>query len=339
MPNLPLIERFQAAGWEVHYIGSGQSFECTLVGATGAIYHAINTGKLRRYFTLVNVVDALRVVIGILQACWLLVKIRPKIIFSKGGYVSFPVVVGGWLNRIPVVAHESDLSPGLANLLSYPFVKKICTTFADTGAKLPSAKVVQTGTPIRPEIFTGVAKKGLAYCQFSSHLPVLLVIGGSQGARQINQAIRDSMPGLLEKFQVVHICGVGNLSSEHNGLTGFRQFEFLQEELPDVLAAADLVVSRAGSNSLVELLALRLPHLLIPLSKVASRGDQLENAAMTERNGWSMVLQEHDLNADSLMAALAQLLNELASRRKALMSFNDFNAVNAVEALLLKYAR
>ena len=339
MPNLPLIKRFQAAGWEVHYIGSGQSLERTWVATTEAIYHVVSTGKLRRYFTLVNVIDALRVVTGIVQACWLLLKIRPKVIFSKGGYIAFPVVVGGWLNRIPVVAHESDLSPGLANLLSYPFVKKICITFADTGVKLPGAKVVQTGTPIRSEIFTGTPEKGLSYCQFSNALPVLLVMGGSQGARQINKAVRAAMPGLLETFQVVHICGVGNLSSEYDGLAGFRQFEFLQEELPDVLAAADLAVSRAGSNSLVELLALRLPHLLIPLSKVASRGDQLENAAMAERNGWSMVLQEHDLDANSLMAALTQLLSELASRRKALMSFNDFDAVNVVEALLLECAR
>lgn len=338
VPNLPLMHCFQKRGWQVHYVGSRGELERNLVASTGATYHAIFTGKLRRYLTLVNVRDFFLVGIGLIQAFWLMLRLRPAVIFSKGGYVSFPVVVGGWLNRIPVVAHESDLSPGLANRLSYPFVKKICTTFAETVSAVPGQKAICTGTPIRPEVMTGNAEKGLATCGFSASMPVLLVIGGSLGAVRINETVRAALPILLETFQVAHICGAGNLSAAHEGLLKYRQFEFLTQELPDLFAMATLAVSRAGSNSLVELLSLGLPHLLIPLDKTASRGDQIENARMSEDHGWSMVLAEATLTTELLAESLHSLHNRLDDWQLALKSFQKQDAVAAIDSLLMQYA-
>lgn len=338
-PNLPLIRRFLARDWQVDYIGSGSELERSLVSETEAVYHQIKTGKLRRYLTLANLRDCLFVMVGLVQAWWILLRLKPQVVFSKGGYVAFPVVVAAWLHRIPVIAHESDLSPGLANRLSSPFVRRICTTFPDTNKSFAAAKVVCTGAPVRPELLTGVAARGRAHCDFSAERPVLLVTSGSQGSRQINQVLREALPGLLETFQVVHLCGANHLSGEHQDLAGYRQFEFLQHELGDVLAATDLVVSRAGSNTLVELLALGLPNLLIPLGTTASRGDQLENAAMSERNGWSLVLREEDLTADTLVARLDELYEARDAWRAALGSFKLQNAVDLIEQLLIQYAR
>lgn len=334
MPNLPLIHRFQARGWQVSYIGSGAKIELDLVLPTRATYHRIYTGKLRRYITLANLLDGFKVLIGVVQAWRLLRLLRPDIVFSKGGFVAVPVVVAGWLNRIPVVAHESDFSSGLANRISYPMVKRICVTFPETAKHLPADKVVCTGAPVRPEILSGDAVSGRTLCGFSEEKPVLLVMGGSQGAANINRTVREALPGLLIDFQLVHLCGEGNMAADCEGLAGYRQFEFLNEPMGDVMAAADLAISRAGSNSLLELAALRLAHLLIPLGMVGSRGDQLENAAMSERAGWSLVLQEDALNAESLMAWVKRLQLERDKLRAAMADFQVGNAAAAIEGVL-----
>lgn len=337
IPSLPLIQRFLANNWTVDYIGSGLPLESDLIAPLGVDYHAIQTGKLRRYWSLKNLRDAFLVVIGLFQAYRLLGQCQPQVIFSKGGYVAFPVVVAGWLRRIPVVAHESDLSFGLANKLSYPFVKKVCVTFSETLKR--SKKAVYTGMLIRPEVLSGDPEQGRLFCGFSNQKPILLVMGGSQGAALINQAIHQSLAELQKDFQIAHICGGGNLSPEHNGLEGYRQFEFVGKELPDLFAASDLAISRAGSNSLSELWALRLPHLLIPLGLSGSRGDQLENAALAESLNFSKVLLEADLNAQLLLDKVSELAQELVAYRKNMESFDALGAVDRVEKLLLEYAQ
>jgi UDP-N-acetylglucosamine--N-acetylmuramyl-(pentapeptide) pyrophosphoryl-undecaprenol N-acetylglucosamine transferase len=309
MPNLALLPRLRQEGWEIVYIGSRRGIEKDLLQPAGIPYYGIATGKLRRYFSLQNFTDPFRVVKGLAEATLLLRKLRPDVVFSKGGFVSVPVTIGAWLNRIPVILHESDLTPGLANRLALPFATTICATFPESMAHLPAGKRVLTGNPIRRELLVGSKKAGLAYCGFTAELPVLVVMGGSLGSKVLNQVIRVVLPELLTRFQVAHICGKGHLEP---GLdqTGYRQFEFIGPELPDVLAAADLCVSRAGANFLFELLALKKPALLIPLSKVASRGDQILNAASFSKQGFSMVLLEEETTAATLLAKVFQLYRE-----------------------------
>lgn len=309
MPNLALIPELRRKGWEIDYIGSQTGIEKELLSKTDIPYHAIATGKLRRYFSVKNFTDPFRVVHGLWQSVAILKKIRPDVVFSKGGFVSVPVVVAAFLNRIPVILHESDLTPGLANRLSLPFATMVCTTFPETIAHLPKDKSHLTGNPIRAELLQGSQENGLRLCHFNSEKPVLAVLGGSLGSVTINRAIRAILPDLLPHFQVVHICGKGNVDPQSEQ-PGYCQFEFIDKELPDVLAAATLCVSRAGSNFIFELLALKKPNLLIPLSRAASRGDQILNAQSFAKQGFSAVLPEEELSSETLYKSIITLFQK-----------------------------
>ena len=333
-PALPLIAHYQAHQWVVDYIGSGVLIERDLILPTGATYHHISTGKLKRYLTWVIILDALKVLLGLCQAFVLLRRLRPVIIFSKGGYVAFPVVLGGWLNRIPVVIHESDLSPGLANRLSYPFARKVCFTFAETQKRLPVAKAVHTGAPVRPELLIGDAQTGRRFARLDAERPIVLVVGGSQGARLLNEAVRAALPELLADFQVIHLCGAGHLSPELEGRTGYCQLEFVGPEMGHLMAAADLAVSRAGSGSLLELLSLKLPHLLVPLGTAGSRGDQIENAALSAQRGWSLVLPESALSKVTLPEQIRHLYTRRDAFRAAMASVPQLDPVQAITTVL-----
>lgn len=309
MPNLALIPQLRRENWEICYIGSQTGIERELLAGTDIPYHAIATGKFRRYFSLKNFSDPFRVVQGIWQAALLLRQIRPAVVFSKGGFVAVPVALGAWLNRIPVVLHESDLTPGLANRLALPFANAICATFPETLAHLPGGKAHLTGNPIRAELLSGSREQGLQMCGFSGEKPVLAVLGGSLGSQTINNLIRSLLPQLCRQYQVVHICGKGNV----DGLLtqpGYCQFEFVGPELPHLLAAADFCVSRSGSNFIFELLALKKPSLLIPLSKAVSRGDQILNARSFQKQGFSMMMLEEELSRESLVQRIDQLYQE-----------------------------
>ncbi|HOP74251.1 MAG TPA: undecaprenyldiphospho-muramoylpentapeptide beta-N-acetylglucosaminyltransferase [Bacillota bacterium] len=312
MPNLALVPELRRNGWEISYIGSYTGIERELVTEAEIPYYPIATGKFRRYFSMKNFTDPFRVVQGLGQAVALMRKLRPNIVFSKGGFVSVPVVIGAWLNRIPVILHESDLTPGLANRLSLPFATAICATFPETLAHLPAEKTHLTGNPIRAQLLQGSKEKGLKLCGFNSSKPVLAVLGGSLGSVTINEAIRAILPELLKRYQVVHICGKGNLDQRVDQ-PGYRQFEFVNEELPHLLAVADICVSRAGSNFIFELLALKKPALLIPLSKAASRGDQILNARSFAKQGFSAVLLEEELSKERLLSMINQLYQERQS--------------------------
>lgn len=300
MPNLALIPELQQLGWEIHYIGSREGIEKELLSGTGLPYHTIATGKLRRYLSLKNLTDPFRVLGGLYQSFLLLKKIRPRIVFAKGGFVSVPVVIAAWLNKIPVILHESDITPGLANRICSPFAGLVCVSFPEAKEYFPAGKTVLTGNPIRKFLLSGSRAKGLALCGFSPNRPVLLVIGGSLGAVRINTLVRAILPQLND-FQVIHVCGRGHLDPALAKAEGYRQFEFIGPELPHILAAADLCVSRAGANFLFELLALKKPALLIPLPKTASRGDQILNARSFAAQGFSMVLPEEEATEETLL--------------------------------------
>ncbi len=309
-PNLALIDVFQRDGWQIDYIGSVDGVEKKMITSINIPYHAIRCGKLRRYFSWKNFVDPFNMLTGVFQAYFLLRKLKANFVFSKGGFVALPVVIAAWLNRIPVIAHESDLSPGLANRLCFPFVNTICVTF-DAGKQYfkRQDKVKVTGTPIRQQLLNGNAANGLALCGFNRDRPVLLVIGGSQGASIINACIRQALDALGQQFQVIHLCGKGKVDSALENRAGYYQLEYANETLADLFAASDLVVSRAGANSLYEILALGKPHVLIPLSRQFSRGDQIENAHYFQKQGISVVVKEELLTPVTLLAAIDEVEN------------------------------
>jgi len=308
-PNLALIPALTADNWEIFYIGSSNGLEKQLVAEVGLPYYGISSGKLRRYFSWQNFIDPFKVIKGIFDAYGAIAKIKPQVVFSKGGFVTVPVILASWLQRIPVIIHESDFSSGLANRLSLPFATKVCVTFPETAKNLAKygSKVQHTGLPIRPDIRNGKADRGRAFCGIYGDLPVLFVVGGSTGSAKINLAVRSILDILTQKYQVVHACGKGHLDPNLKDYPRYCQFEYLGMELADVLAMADLVVSRSGANAIFEFLTLRKPNLLIPLSKLSSRGDQILNAKSFQSRGYSAVLFEEDLTSESLLNEIADL--------------------------------
>ncbi|RDW18147.1 undecaprenyldiphospho-muramoylpentapeptide beta-N-acetylglucosaminyltransferase [Oceanobacillus arenosus] len=305
--NLALIPVYQKKGWEIDYIGSHNGIERELIGQFDDVtYHPISTGKLRRYLSKENLKDPFKVMKGTMQAFRIIGKRKPSIIFSKGGFVSVPVVMAAKLRGVPVAIHESDYTPGLANKLSIPFAKKVLATFPETMNFLPEKKAEYVGAVIRDELFQGKKEKGLAISGLTKEKPVLLVMGGSGGSYKMNETVRASLPELLSSFQIIHICGKDKVDTSIHE-KGYVQFEYVNEELKDIFAATDYVLSRAGSNAIFEFLALRIPMLLIPLSKEASRGDQIINANSFVEKRYARVLQEEGLTKETLIHELIQL--------------------------------
>lgn len=339
-PNLALIPALEADGWEVFYIGSSNGIEKQLVAEVGLPYYGISSGKLRRYFSWQNFIDPFKVVKGIFDAFWAIAKIKPQVVFSKGGFVTVPVIFASWLQRIPVIIHESDFSSGLANRLSLPFATNVCVTFPETAKKLAKygSKVKHTGLPIRPDIRNGNADRGRAFCGIYGDLPVLFVVGGSTGSAKINQAVRSVLDTLTQKYQVVHACGKGNLDPNLKDHPRYCQFEYLGTELADVLALADLVVSRSGANAVFEFLTLRKPNLLIPLSKLSSRGDQILNAKSFQARGYSAVLFEEDLTSESLLTAIADLDDRRDEYIQNMNQSEDANAIAQIVELVKAFS-
>ncbi len=336
-PNQALIPLLLEEGWEIHYIGTKSGIERSLIEPMqGVTYHAVSSGKLRRYFDLKNFTDPFRVIAGMVQSFSIIRKLKPSIVFSKGGFVSVPVVAGGWLCGVPVVMHESDITPGLANKLCKPFAKAVCTTFPEC-AKLLGGKGVQTGTPLRAQIFSGDRRKGLALAGFDGKKPVLMMIGGSLGAQTVNAVLREALPVLTQKYDVLHVCGKGNLAQELVGMAGYTQFEYLSEELPDAFACADIVLSRAGSNSLSELMALKKPALLIPYH--SGRGDQVLNANSLKARGLAHVMIQSDMNAQSLPEAIDALYADKDLLVQRLSALDDADGTQAVLDQIHKYAK
>lgn len=306
-PNIALIPHLKELGYDIQYIGSYNGIEKDLIEPFGIPYHGISSGKLRRYFSVQNFTDPFRVLKGFTEANKLIQTLKPDVIFSKGGFVTVPVVMAGGRRKVPTIIHESDMTPGLANKLSIPSATKVCCNFPETLEHLPKDKAVFTGSPIRQELLTGDADAALKFCGLSSGKPVILIIGGSLGSVAVNTAVRQILPELLKEFHVIHLCGKGKVDETLKSLDGYVQFEYIQSELKDLFALADIVVSRAGANAICELLALHKPNLLIPLSANASRGDQILNARSFERQGFSVVLEEEELTNELLLETLKKL--------------------------------
>lgn len=333
-PNIALISRLREKGYETYYIGSYQGIEKELIEKIGVPYYGISSGKFRRYFDLKNFSDPFRVIKGFGEAKKLLKQIKPDLVFSKGGFVSVPVVAAAKKCRIPAIIHESDMTPGLANKLVISSAAKVCANFPETIQYLPGGKAILTGTPIRKELFAGNRLKGLEFCGFHANLPVLMVVGGSTGSMAVNEAVRNLLPTLLKKFQVVHLCGKGKTDPAYDNVEGYVQYEYISAELSDLFAAADLVISRAGANAICELLALRKPMILIPLSAAASRGDQILNAESFERQGFAYVISEEDLTNETLLEAVNKVYEQRAEYISAMRDSTQTDAVETIVGLI-----
>lgn len=329
-PNIALIPELNKRGYDIYYIGSYDGMEKEMIEAENIPYYGIATGKLRRYFDLKNFTDPFKVIKGFAEARSYLKKIDPDVVFSKGGFVAVPVVRAAHSLKIPVIIHESDMTPGLANKLCIPAAAKVCCNFPETVEYLPKEKAVLTGSPIRQSLLSGSKEKGLSFCGFTDDKPLILVTGGSLGAVGVNNAVRSILPSLLENFNVVHLCGKGKLDESLNSTPGYVQYEFISEELPDLMAAADLVISRAGANAICELLALKKPNILIPLPKGASRGDQILNAKSFKKQGFSYVIQEEDINDERLLKIINGVYK---NRQKYIQTMSESAGSNAIEII------
>lgn len=339
--NEALIPVFQERGYEIHYIGSHDGIEKEIIGNRfpEVTYHAIQSGKLRRYFSMKNFTDPFRVGVGLMQALSIIRKLKPELIFSKGGFVSVPVALAGQMAKVPVVVHESDVTPGLANKLAVPFATHIFTVFDQTLTYLPKEKATCSGAVIRPELFTGNKDRGLASVGFNGEKPVLIIMGGSQGSKLVNDAVRNELSTLTETFDIIHLCGKRNLDTSLSANTSYKQFEYVTTELPDLLAASDFAISRAGSNAIFELLALEKPMLLIPLSAAQSRGDQILNANYFKSLGLANVIEEEALEVTGFSSEIFRLKADEQQLREKMVANEKPKTPEEMVSLILTFQK
>ena len=333
-PNIALLPGLKARGYDIHYIGSYNGIEKELIEQLGIPYHGISSGKLRRYFSLQNFTDPFRVLKGFGEAKKLIKELKPDVIFSKGGFVSVPVVIAGKQCKVPTIIHESDMTPGLANKLAIPSASKVCCNFPETLEHLPKGKAVLTGSPIRQELLQGDKDAALAFCGLTNDKPVLLIVGGSLGSVVVNDAVRGILPELLKDFQIIHLCGKGKTDESLKDLKGYVQYEYIKDELKDLFALCDMVISRAGANAICEILALHKPNLLIPLSAKASRGDQILNAHSFERQGFSIVIEEEEITNQRLLDAIYKLHNEKDAYIDAMTKSSQQDSIETILGLI-----
>lgn len=338
-PNIALMPSLQKAGYEISYIGSKDGIEKGLIEDQKIPYYGISSGKLRRYHSWKNFSDPFKVMKGFFEARQIMARIKPDVVFSKGGFVSVPVILAAKTKGIPAIIHESDLTPGLANKLAIPAATKVCCNFPETVPYLPAGKAVLTGSPIRQELLHGCRAKGKEFCHFTKDLPVLMIMGGSIGSVYINNAIRGCLDDLLKEFQIIHLCGKGNLDESLTNKEGYAQFEYVSDNLPDLFAAADLMIARAGANSICEILALRKPNILIPLGKNASRGDQILNANSFAKQGFSVVLEEENVTSESLKTTITDVMANRQTYIHAMEASGQMDAIATIMSLIEEAAK
>jgi UDP-N-acetylglucosamine--N-acetylmuramyl-(pentapeptide) pyrophosphoryl-undecaprenol N-acetylglucosamine transferase len=327
-PNIAIINELNSEEWDIQYIGSKNGIEKEIIEKIKIPYFSISSGKLRRYMDWDNVKDFFRVLKGCLEARKILKTQRPSLVFSKGGFVSVPVILAAKSLNIPIFIHESDMTPGLANSISKRFAAKIFTSFEEAVQYFPNRKTKAIGSPIRKDVLSGSKEKGLNLLGFQDKKPVIVVMGGSLGAKKINDTMRSCLKELLQHYQIVHLCGKGNLDKKREAIKGYRQFEYIHDELPDILASADFVITRGGSNAIFEFLALNKPMIIIPLTRKQSRGDQILNAKSFEKKGYSITLEEEDLTKESLYKKLKELHEKKMDFKTAMKNSGNSNALN-----------
>lgn len=325
-PALAVAERLD--GWEIHFIGGDGMEKEILKKEKNIVFHEVSCIKLERKLTAKNLLIPFKLVEGIIQAKKLLQEIKPNIIFSKGGYASVPTVLAAHSLGIPIISHESDLSMGLANKIILRYCTIMCTSFKETAT---GDKCVFTGQPIRKKVFKG--NKNAISGNFDENLPNLLVIGGSLGAKFLNEIVWKNLDALTSKFNVVHISGKqAERTRKH---TNYLQVKYA-DNIGDYYAFADIILSRAGAGAINEFVALKKPALLIPLSKAASRGDQIENARLFSKNGYADMMEEENYSIDVLMEKLENLYKNSKKYQKNMQKLQNFDACDKIIDLINK---
>ncbi len=333
-PHIAIIPRLKEMDYEISYIGTYDGIEKKLIEDVGIPYYGIASGKLRRYFSWKNFSDPFRVIKGYNEAMKLMKTLSPDVVFSKGGFVTVPVVFAANKLGIPVVIHESDMTPGLANKLALPKASRVCCNFPETKENFPEGVATVTGSPIRPELFNGDKEAAFKYCSFTDKKPTVLIVGGSTGSQSVNNAIRSCLDKLLIEYNVIHICGKDKTDPELNDKNGYAQFEYVKKELPDMFALADIVISRAGANAICELHALRKPNILIPLPLKQSRGDQILNAESFEKLGYSKVILEEDIEEDTIVNAVHEVFNNKDSYVEAMSRDFEKDSISLITEII-----
>ena len=333
-PNMAIIPRLKEMGYEISYIGTYNGIERKLIEDMGIPYYGISSGKLRRYFSWKNFSDPFRVLKGYGEAKKLIKKLAPDVVFSKGGFVSVPVVFAASKRKVPVVIHESDMTPGLANKLALPKASKVCCNFPETKDTFPEGVATVTGTPIRAELYQGNAAAAKEFCGFQNDKPTVLVIGGSTGSVGVNNAVRSCLDRILPEYNVIHICGKGKTDESYNNKPGYIQYEYIKKELTDIFALADIVISRAGANAICELHALKKPNILIPLPLKQSRGDQILNARSFEKSGFSKVIMEEDITDDILVDVIHEVMRDKDKYIEAMSKDKEADSITLITGII-----
>jgi UDP-N-acetylglucosamine--N-acetylmuramyl-(pentapeptide) pyrophosphoryl-undecaprenol N-acetylglucosamine transferase len=303
---------------ELLYLGP-DDFGTELLIKEGIKVKIILAGKLRRYFSFKTILDIFKIPIGFLQALWHVYIWMPDVVFSKGGYGSVPVVLVSWLYHIPILIHESDAVPGLANRFGGKLAKRIAVSFVTAEKYFPQKKTALVGNPIRIEITQGSREEAKQIFQIASEKSVILVMGGSQGAQPINEIILTILPQLLEKYEIIHLCGTKNYPDIKNKFSsiiqttelskGYHLYPFLEEDqLKYAYAVSDLIISRAGAGSIFEIAACAKPSILIPLPGAAA-DHQKENAFEYAKTGATVVIEQVNLTPHLFLSEISRLLN------------------------------
>ena len=330
--NLLLIPKFIKEGWQVHYIGDKHGIEYQEIQKSGldVTFHSVATGKLRRYFSWQNLLDGFKVVWGIFQSMGIMLKVRPQALFSKGGFVSVPPVIAARLSGVPVYVHESDLSIGLANKIAYKCATKMYATFEQSSSL---TKIEHVGAVTKVGSQESVPPQELEEIRqyFDKELPTLLFVGGSAGAKVFNDFVSQNQAALTERYNLINLTGDASLDVLSERL--FRR-AYVTDIYQPLMDLADVVVTRGGSNTIFELLAMAKLHIIVPLGREASRGDQIENADYFVKKGYAKQLAEEQLDMSNLQTALDDLLANQGSYHQAMQNSQEIKSVDEFYALL-----
>ncbi|KKR70319.1 MAG: UDP diphospho-muramoyl pentapeptide beta-N acetylglucosaminyl transferase [Candidatus Nomurabacteria bacterium GW2011_GWB1_40_7] len=338
-----IIDQEHIVGAKLYYI-SDDPYDKEMLAENGLFYEEIKTGKMRTYFSFKNFLDIFKTFFGIVNSIYKLFSIYPDVVFGKGGYASFPTIFAARILRIPILIHESDSAPGRVNKWAGRFAKRIAVSFAEATDYFPSKTVAWTGQPIRAEIeHTASRKEALEYFKLEEKLPVIVVLGGSQGAELINNTILDALPRLIKNYQIIHQTGIKKFKSvsgqaevilvDNKNKLRYLPFSFLNPlQIKMAAGVASLIISRAGAGHLFEIASWGVPSILIPITNT-NLDHQRKNAFSYARAGACSVVEEMNMTANILSSEIERILNDKAGYERMAQNAKTFSHPGAAEKI------